>query len=92
MAIPSKFIEEPPYAKPGAAAAKLIEIALTLRVDKGRMCVGEWNDKFRAAGGSVDEYAGGRDKPIADGIIRMHECGALFFFTAEGSARFPRPD
>ncbi len=90
MTVLSKFIEERPYAKPEAAAAKLIEIAHTIRIDMGRMCVGEWNDKFRAAGGSVDEYAIGRDKLIADGIITMHESGALFLFTPEGSAQFPR--
>jgi hypothetical protein len=58
----------------------LIEIARTLPVDKGRMCVGKWNDLFRAAGGSVDEYAAGRDQAIANGVIVMHECGGLLMF------------
>jgi hypothetical protein len=76
-----KFKQERPYAKPEAAARKLIEIARTLPVDKGRMCVGKWNDLFRAAGGSVDEYAAGRDQAIADGLIVMHECGGFVMFT-----------
>lgn len=71
-----KFSQKRPYAKPEAPARKLIEIAHSLPVDKGRMCVGKWNDLFRAAGGNVAEYAAGRDQAIADGVIVMHECGA----------------
>jgi hypothetical protein len=80
-----KFTQERPYAKPEAAARKLIEIARTLPVDKGRMCVGKWNDLFRAAGGSVDEYAAGRDQAIADGVLVMHECGGLVMFAGTAS-------
>jgi hypothetical protein len=80
-----KFKQERPYAKSEAAARKLIEIARTLPVDKGRMCVGKWNDLFRAAGGSVDEYAAGRDQAIADGVIVMHECGGSVMFTEAGA-------
>jgi hypothetical protein len=75
-----KFKQERPYAKPEATARKLIEIARGLPVDKGRKCVGKWNDLFRAAGGSVDEYAAGRDQAIADGVIVMHECGGFLMF------------
>ncbi|MDB5091798.1 MAG: hypothetical protein JWR09_5792 [Mucilaginibacter sp.] len=81
-----KFKQERPYAKPEAAARKLIEIARTLPVDKGRMCVGKWNDLVRAAGGSVDEYAAGRDQAIADGVIVMHECGGFVMSTPTGAA------
>jgi hypothetical protein len=77
-----KLIEPRPYADPAKAADKLIEIAKTLRVDKGRMPVGEWNDLFRRAGGSVAEYAAGRDHAIAAGIIKMHESGSMFLWTA----------
>ena len=84
MAIPSKFVEERPYAKPEAAAAKLIEIARTLRVDKGRISVGEWNDTFRKAGGSIPEYSAGRDHACAAGIMEMHECGGFVMFKAVG--------
>jgi hypothetical protein len=82
-----KFKQERPYAQPEAAARKLIEIARTLPVDKGRMCVGKWNDLFRAAGGSVDEYAAGRDQAIADGVLVMHECGGFVMFTEAASDR-----
>jgi hypothetical protein len=75
-----KFAADRPFSSPAFAARKLIEIARTLPVDKGRMCVGKWNDRFRAAGGSVDEYAAGRDQAIADGVIVMHECGGFIMF------------
>jgi hypothetical protein len=45
----------------------------------------QWNDLFRAAGGSVDEYAAGRDHAIADGLIEMHECGGFIMFTPTGA-------
>jgi hypothetical protein len=50
------------------------------------MCVGKWNDLVRAAGGSVDEYAAGRDQAIADGVIVMHECGGFVMSTPTGAA------
>jgi hypothetical protein len=53
------------------------------------MCVGKWNDLFRAASGSVDEYAAGRDHAITDGIIVMHECEGFVMFTAAGAALCP---
>jgi hypothetical protein len=84
MAIPSKFVEERPYSKPEAAAAKLIEIARTLRVDNGRISVGEWNDTFRKAGGSIAEYSAGRDHAVTAGIMEMHECGGFVMFMAVG--------
>jgi hypothetical protein len=77
-----KFKEARPFADPAKAADKLIEIAKGLRIDKGRMPVGEWNDVFRRAGGSVAEYAAGRDHAIAAGIITMHESGSIFMWTA----------
>jgi hypothetical protein len=81
MAIPSKFVEPRPYADPAAAARKLLEIAGGLPVDKGRICVGRWNDAFRKAGGSVAEYAAGRDHAIAAGTLKMHECGGFVILT-----------
>jgi hypothetical protein len=86
MAAFQKFAADRPFSNPASAARKLIEIARTLPVDKGRMCVGKWNDRFRAAGGSVDEYAAGRDRAIADGVIVMHECGGFLMFTPMGAS------
>jgi hypothetical protein len=55
-----KFVESHPYADPAKAAERLIEIAKTLRNDKGRMPVGQWNGTFLKGGaGSVAEYTAG---------------------------------
>jgi hypothetical protein len=85
MAAFQKFTADRPFSTPASAARKLIEIARSLPVDKGRICVAKWNDLFRAAGGSVDEYAAGRDHAIADGLIVMHECGGFVMFTEAGA-------
>ena len=78
-----KHVEPRLYATPEAAAARLVEIAKTLRVDRGYMPVGEWNGTFLKGGSATAaEYAAGRDKLIADGIIVMHECGSMFMWTA----------
>jgi hypothetical protein len=81
-----KHVKDRPFSKPEAAAARLLEIAKTLRIDEGRMPIGEWNSTFiwkdRA---SVAEYTLGRDKLIADGIIRMHECGGFFMWVEPGA-------
>ena len=77
MAIPSKFVEPRPYSDPRAAARKLIEIAADIVTAQGRVPVGKWNDAFRRAGGSVDEYAAGRDRAIADGSLGMHVSGTF---------------
>ncbi len=74
-----KFVQARPYATPEAAAARLLEIAKTLRVDQGHMPIGEWNGTFLKNGaGSVAEYSLGRDHLIKTGVIKMHECGSMF--------------
>jgi hypothetical protein len=71
----------PPYSKPETAAAGPLEIAKTLRIDEGRMPIGEWNSTFIWKDkASIAEYTLGRDKLIADGIIKMHECGGFFMW------------
>jgi hypothetical protein len=83
MAIPSKFIEARPYSDPAAAARKLLEIAAEIVTVQGRVPTGKWNDEFRKAGGSIAEYAAGRDQAIADGSLRMHDSGT--FVTLPGT-------
>jgi hypothetical protein len=81
-----KFAEPSPYTAPEAAAARLLEIAKTLRNDKGHLPVGEWNGTFLKGGvGNVAEYTASRDKLINDGVIQMHGSGSIFMFTAEGA-------
>ncbi|SNS35515.1 hypothetical protein SAMN05216374_0951 [Tardiphaga sp. OK246] len=77
---PEKYVQARPYAQPDAAAARLLEIAKTLRIDEGRMSVGDWNGSFLKGGGNVAEYTLGRDKLIADGVIVMHECGGFIMW------------
>jgi hypothetical protein len=81
-----KFAEPRPYTAPEAAAARLLEIAKTLRNDKGHLPVGEWNGTFLKGGvGNVAEYTASRDKLINDGVIQMHGSGSIFMFTPEGA-------
>ncbi|MGM5020171.1 hypothetical protein [Tardiphaga sp. 367_B4_N1_1] len=76
-----KYVHNRPYAKPETAAARLLEIAKTLRIDDGLMPIGEWNSTFIWKDkASVAEYTLGRDKLIADGVIKMHECGGFFMW------------
>lgn len=78
-----KYVEDRPYAKPEAAAARLLAIASTLRIDQGRMPVGKWNSTFLCEDkASVAEYTLGRDRLIADGVIVMHECGGFFMWAS----------
>ncbi|MGM5025156.1 hypothetical protein AB8B02_02935 [Tardiphaga sp. 862_B3_N4_1] len=81
----TKYVEDRrPYAKPEAPAARLLEIAKTLRIDEGRMSIGEWNGTFLRGGtANVEEYTAGRDKLISDGIIEMHECGGFIMWKSE---------
>jgi hypothetical protein len=76
-----KHVKDRPYAKPEAAAARLLEIAKTLRIDEGRMSIGERNGTFLRGGtANVEEYTAGRDKLIADGVIQIHECGGFIMW------------
>jgi hypothetical protein len=83
---PEKFIKDRPYATAEAAAERLLEIAKTLRIDDGLMPIGEWNSTFIWKDkASVAEYTLGRDKLIADGVIKMHECGGFFKWLEPGA-------
>jgi hypothetical protein len=76
-----KFVKARPYAEPANAAARLLEIAKTLRIDDGLMPIGEWNSTFIwKEKASVEEYTAGRDRLIADGIIEIHECGGFIMW------------
>ncbi|KAA0076104.1 hypothetical protein [Tardiphaga sp. P9-11] len=81
------------YARPEAAAARLLEIAKALRVDQGHMPVGEWNGTFLKGGaGTVAEYTAGRDHLIESGVIKMHECGSMFRWKNDDAAHFNAED
>jgi hypothetical protein len=81
-----KHVKDRPYSKPEAAAARLLEIAKTLRIDDGLMPIGEWNSTFIWKDkASVAEYTAGRDKLVADGIIQIHECGGFIMWAKPGA-------
>ena len=83
-----KFVEDRPYAKPDAAARRLLEIANAMEADQGRIDVGQVNIVFLGEGGSPDEYRAGIKLLMADGMIEMHPSGAHFTFTEKGAQLF----
>ena len=65
-----KVTAERPFGKPEAAARKLLEIVLSGDIDVGQHAyTGTTNTAFLRAGGSVAEYAAGRD-------LRSHKAGS----------------
>ena len=60
-----KFTADRPFAKPEAAARKLLEIVLSADINVGQHAyTGATNTAFLRASGSVAEYAAGRDYAI----------------------------
>jgi hypothetical protein len=58
-----KFVTDSPFADPGAAARKLVEIAnVSEAVQDGRIYTELVNGAFLAAGGSPAEYRAGIDR------------------------------
>jgi hypothetical protein len=83
------FVEERPYAKPEAAAKRLLEIAnATESGAEGGIDVGQVNIVFLREGGRPDEYRAGIERLKADGMIDMHPSGTFFRFTEKGAQRF----
>ncbi|WP_457492162.1 hypothetical protein [Tardiphaga sp. P5_C7] len=72
-----KFVQARPYAKPEAAAARLLEIAKAIGADRrGIIPIGAWNATFlNRDKANVDEYTLGRDHLIAGGFIAMDGSG-----------------
>jgi hypothetical protein len=69
-----KFVQDHLYAKPEAAARRLLEIERHRRTAAFM--------PFPARGGSPDEYRAGIEHLRADGLIEMHDSGAFFRLTA----------
>ena len=77
MSLPMK--EDRPYARPEDAASFLVSLIIKHKSEYGDYAnVGEVNHAFTAGGGSVAEYALGRDCAIEAGWITMHESGCRF--------------
>lgn len=73
----SRLKEDRPYASPEAAARKLLEIAQAEISASGLPYgyTGTWNSSFTRAGGSIAEYAEGRDYGITQGWFAIDESG-----------------
>jgi hypothetical protein len=83
-----KFAQDRPYARPEAAARRLLEIANATDADQGKVDVGQVNIVFLREGSRPDEYRAGMEHLKADGLIEMHPSGACFTFTEKGAQRF----
>lgn len=77
-----KYVEPRPYAKPEAAAARLLEIAKAIGADRrGMIPIGAWNATFlNRDKASAAEYSHGRDHLIATGLIEMHGSGGYILW------------
>jgi len=60
-----KFTEDRPFAKPEAAARKLLKIVLSDDIDVGQHAYTGATNTASRAGGSIAEYAAGRDYAVA---------------------------
>ncbi|WP_441242512.1 hypothetical protein [Tardiphaga sp. 768_D3_N2_1] len=77
-----KFVKNRPYAKPEAAAARLLEIAKAIGADRrGMIPIGAWNATFLCRDkANASEYALGRDHLISSGLIEMHGSGGYIMW------------
>jgi hypothetical protein len=84
-----KFVTDGPFADPGAAARKLVEIAnVTEAMQDGRLYVELINGAFLAAGGSPAEFRAGIERAVEKGWLWRHESGTYVRFTPAGADLF----
>ncbi|ETR75075.1 hypothetical protein X566_20245 [Afipia sp. P52-10] len=77
-----KFVADRPYAKPEAAAKRLLEYALAIEDSQNRIHVEKVNCPFLFQDkASPAEYGAGIKWLIAEGLIQMHESGGHFTLT-----------
>ncbi|MEA2772035.1 MAG: hypothetical protein QOD93_4997 [Acetobacteraceae bacterium] len=81
-----KFRDDRPFAKPEAAARKLLEIVLSKDIDVGQHAyTGATNTAFLQAGGDVAEYLGGREFAIAQGWFEIDRSGTRIILLQPGA-------
>ena len=85
-----KLTAERPFAKPAAAARKLLEIANAIEpVQDGRIYIEKLNGAFLCAeGGTPQEYGAGLAHAIDNGWLWKHESGTCVKFTPAGAEMF----
>ena len=77
--------ETRPLATPGAAMAKLLEIAGCIEADEeGRIPIGAINHAFLEAGGNAGEYGAAIHLAVADGWLEMHPEGSYVKLIPKG--------
>lgn len=85
-----KFAEERPYAKPEAAARKIVEIANAVEaVQGGRIHIELINGPMLFEHKATPaEYSAGLKFAIDRGWLKMHESGTYVWFTQAGAELF----
>jgi len=73
-----KFVEDRPYSKPEAAARLLVELIERETASSGyaHAYTGSINHAFTRSGGSIAEYAIGRDFGIEAGLFTVDDSGS----------------
>lgn len=81
-----KLTEDRPFVNPEAAALKLLEIVLAGDIAVGQHAyTGASNIAFSRAGGSVAEYAAGRDYGVAQGWFEIDRSGTRIILLQAGA-------
>jgi hypothetical protein len=81
-----KLTADRPFARPEAAARKLLEIVLAdVDIASQHAYTGVTNTAFTRAGGSVAEYAAGRDYAIAHGWLEIDPSGTRIILLQPGA-------
>jgi hypothetical protein len=79
--------ETRPFATPGAAMEKLLEIAGGVAADdEGRIPIGAINHAFLEAGGNAGEYGAAIHLAVADGWLEMHPSGSYVKLTKKSAS------
>jgi hypothetical protein len=86
----NKYVQPRPYADPGAAARKLLELANEFEpLQDGRIYIEKINAPFLFQHkGTPAEYKAGLDRAIEKGWLVLHESGTFVKFTQAGADLF----
>ncbi len=85
-----KFVNARPFADPGAAARKILELANAVEfyIDN-RILIEKINGPFLyELRGTPAEYKAGLDRAIANGSLVLHESGTFVRFAQAGAGLF----
>lgn len=85
-----KLVSDRPFADPGIAARKIVELANAFEpVQDGRIYIEKINGPFLfELKGTPAEYKAGLDRAIANGWLWLHESGTYVKFTEAGAGLF----